>query len=397
MGSNLPSRKHSKFNTRFSPYARASPRALRSSEAHEIQELEWGTKASLKSYQLELQRQEDDVGSVTPTRAPALPTPAPALLDSPRGGAPPAPRKTVVWTAVTPPGAMTRPWPRWPCTCSMEAPCISTSAVLPRSPEESLTFRQGQTTLSFSRLTRVVAEKTYPSSHTSTHSRRNSIWIGSDMDIDLPMSSASGTYGCVDTAMEDEEHKILLAVIPVGDFVGGESEGHQFPKRRRLVHGLHKTVEKYMQRHLDTKDPRTDQVRERVHIALQAALVCVDVNDVVLPMQSPDSGNKAAQQTDNYLIPYVIANRIVNGVTSGLQLLGIALSTTSKDLKPTSRAVSTIWQFVLLRGAGDFLRAPFLARHSHFENCNPTVPATLSRRQLLSFIVWVLFRNSCIV
>ncbi|KAG2083674.1 uncharacterized protein F5147DRAFT_660105 [Suillus discolor] len=42
-------------------------------------------------------------GSVTPTRAPALPTPAPALLDSPRGGALPAPRKTAVWTAMTPP------------------------------------------------------------------------------------------------------------------------------------------------------------------------------------------------------------------------------------------------------------------------------------------------------
>ncbi|KAG2100404.1 uncharacterized protein F5147DRAFT_776965 [Suillus discolor] len=40
----------------------------------------------------------------------ALPTPAPALLNSPRGGAPPAPRKTAVWTAMTPPpGAMTPP------------------------------------------------------------------------------------------------------------------------------------------------------------------------------------------------------------------------------------------------------------------------------------------------
>ncbi|KAG2105796.1 uncharacterized protein F5147DRAFT_775116 [Suillus discolor] len=45
-------------------------------------------------------------GSVTPTRAPALPTPAPALLDSPRGGAPPAPRKTAVWTAMTRPLAL---------------------------------------------------------------------------------------------------------------------------------------------------------------------------------------------------------------------------------------------------------------------------------------------------
>ncbi|KAG2102539.1 uncharacterized protein F5147DRAFT_776286 [Suillus discolor] len=45
-------------------------------------------------------------GSVTPARAPALPTPAPALLDSPRGGALPAPRKTAVWTAMTPPLAL---------------------------------------------------------------------------------------------------------------------------------------------------------------------------------------------------------------------------------------------------------------------------------------------------
>ncbi|KAG2110896.1 uncharacterized protein F5147DRAFT_772164 [Suillus discolor] len=41
--------------------------------------------------------------SVTPTGAPALPTPAPALLDSRRSGTPPALRKTAVWTAVTPP------------------------------------------------------------------------------------------------------------------------------------------------------------------------------------------------------------------------------------------------------------------------------------------------------
>ncbi|KAG2093906.1 uncharacterized protein F5147DRAFT_820824 [Suillus discolor] len=41
--------------------------------------------------------------SVTPTGPPALPTPTPALLDSPRGGAPPAPRKIAVWTAIMPP------------------------------------------------------------------------------------------------------------------------------------------------------------------------------------------------------------------------------------------------------------------------------------------------------
>ncbi|KAG2112264.1 uncharacterized protein F5147DRAFT_771326 [Suillus discolor] len=54
-------------------------------------------------------RRTTSPASATPIRAPALPTPAPALLDSPRSGAPPAPRKTAVWTAMTPPGAMTPP------------------------------------------------------------------------------------------------------------------------------------------------------------------------------------------------------------------------------------------------------------------------------------------------
>ncbi|KAG2086531.1 uncharacterized protein F5147DRAFT_781594 [Suillus discolor] len=52
--------------------------------------------------------QEQDMlqTSVTPTGAPALPMPAPTLLDSPRGGALPAPRKTAVWTAMTLPLAL---------------------------------------------------------------------------------------------------------------------------------------------------------------------------------------------------------------------------------------------------------------------------------------------------
>ncbi|KAG2093892.1 uncharacterized protein F5147DRAFT_779172 [Suillus discolor] len=48
--------------------------------------------------------------SVTPTGAPALPMPAPALLDSEHGETPPALRKTAVWTAMTPPLAL-RPAP----------------------------------------------------------------------------------------------------------------------------------------------------------------------------------------------------------------------------------------------------------------------------------------------
>ncbi|KAG1810519.1 hypothetical protein EV424DRAFT_1349903 [Suillus variegatus] len=273
MGSNLPSRKYSAFNTRFNPYAKASPRTLRSSEAHEIQELEWGIKASLKSYQLELQQREDDVG----------------------------------------------------------------------------------------------------------------IWIGSDMDIDLPMSSASGTYGCVDTAMEDDEltkYKIRsLAVVPVKNIACGKSEGHQSPKRRRLVRGLQKTADKYIQRHFKTTDPRTDQVRKRVHIALQAALVCVDVDDMVLLLQRPDRPcDKRTPFTQNG------TGYDIEGFKNDLQG-SIPVSDTSPHLYSTRTSpihglyngmtVTMYGHFVLLRGAGDFkvfFRVLFLVRHSHLKT--PTMPSS---------------------
>ncbi|KAG2046079.1 hypothetical protein BDR06DRAFT_1015035 [Suillus hirtellus] len=216
------------FNTRLSPYATASPHALRSSEVHDIQELEWGIKASLKSYQLELQRRGDHVGT----------------------------RK------------------------------------------------------------------------------------GSDMDIDLPMRCTSGTYGCVDTAMEDDETR-SLAIVPVGNVAGCESEGYQSPKKRRLVRGLQKTVDRYIQRHLETNDPRTDHIRKRMHIALQAALLCTDIDDMLV--QTPRDENKPKfQPTDDYLVPHAVAYYIVNGVTSGLRSLGIALSTALNNLKTITGTGSTI-------------------------------------------------------
>jgi hypothetical protein len=39
------------------------------------------------------------------------------------------------------------------------------------------------------------------------------------MDIDLPMSSASGTYGCVDTAMEDEEVSTTATLINAATYI----------------------------------------------------------------------------------------------------------------------------------------------------------------------------------
>ncbi|KAG2049754.1 hypothetical protein BDR06DRAFT_974978 [Suillus hirtellus] len=70
--------------------------------------------------------------------------------------------------------------------------------------------------------------------------------MGSTMDIDLPLSLNSGTYGCVDITMEDDECKIgPLAVIPADN---------KAPEKR-LIHSLQKTVDKYLQCHLYEKVP----------------------------------------------------------------------------------------------------------------------------------------------
>lgn len=58
MGFKSPSRNDDTFNTRFKPYARASPRAIRPLAARDIEDLELGIELSLRSYYFELERRD---------------------------------------------------------------------------------------------------------------------------------------------------------------------------------------------------------------------------------------------------------------------------------------------------------------------------------------------------
>ncbi|KAG1796727.1 uncharacterized protein HD556DRAFT_1306909 [Suillus plorans] len=139
---------------------------------------------------------------------------------------------------------------------------------------------------------------------------------GSAMDIDPPLHSASGTYGCVDTTMEDDECKVgPLTVV----------------QQKTLL-----------------RDPRTKQARERMHIALQAALLGINVDEIMkckqrsmAQTQTNGGGNNIGQIIDDYLILSAIACHIVNGVTCTVRTLGTALSTTSRGFKPVSRIACT--------------------------------------------------------
>lgn len=128
--------------------------------------------------------------------------------------------------------------------------------------------------------------------------------MGSDMDLDLPINGRSGTYGCVDSVMSDNEvsnsplpintttyckSKEIkpLAIIPM---IAVEARRYQYqsPKKRKLLRGLHKIIDKYIDHHCKRKHASTDQIRERMYIALQAALLDVDVDEIILPDATSD-------------------------------------------------------------------------------------------------------------
>ncbi|KAG1895990.1 uncharacterized protein F5891DRAFT_983838 [Suillus fuscotomentosus] len=131
--------------------------------------------------------------------------------------------------------------------------------------------------------------------------------MGSAMDLYLPIAAGSSTYGCVDTAMENDEEVELLSIVSVTNIWGDAAwSRYQSPKKKKLVRGLHKGINKYIDRHCK-KHAKTDRLRERMYIALQAALVDVDIDDIML-------AKKRAEQSQNDLIPPAVAECIFNRV-----------------------------------------------------------------------------------
>jgi hypothetical protein len=127
------------------------------------------------------------------------------------------------------------------------------------------------------------------------------------MDLNLSINARSGTYGCVDSVMSNYEvsnsplpintttyrkSKEIepLAVIPMIAFEARRYQ-YQSPKKRKLVRGLHKGINKHIDHHCKKKHAGTDQLRERMYIALQAALLDVDVDEIILPDASSDQAH----------------------------------------------------------------------------------------------------------
>ncbi|KAG2757203.1 hypothetical protein P692DRAFT_20867785 [Suillus brevipes Sb2] len=166
----------------------------------------------------------------------------------------------------------------------------------------------------------------------------NDVYMGSAMDLDLPISAGNGTngtYGCTDALMAyDEVGPLAIVPVPI-------HSSYQTPKKRILIRGLHKGMNKYIERHCKRTHPVTERLRERMYIALQTAMLGVDVDDIVLP-EARHNGEPTTEveNQNDYLISPAIARHIFDQVENlipkvkrGLQSLGAALST--KPSAPT--------------------------------------------------------------
>ncbi|KAG1853584.1 hypothetical protein C8R48DRAFT_777100 [Suillus tomentosus] len=94
------------------------------------------------------------------------------------------------------------------------------------------------------------------------------VQMGSDMDLNLSINARSGTYGCVDSVMSNYEEIEPLAVIPMIAFEAWRYQ-YQSPKKGNLFVACTK----------------------RMYIALQAALLDVDVDEIILPDASSDQAH----------------------------------------------------------------------------------------------------------
>ncbi|KAG2108737.1 uncharacterized protein F5147DRAFT_652725 [Suillus discolor] len=171
----------------------------------------------------------------------------------------------------------------------------------------------------------------------------NDVYMGSAVDLDLPISAGNrtnGTYGCTDVLMAyDEVGPLAIVLVPF-------HSSYQMPKKINLIRGLHKGMNKYIERHCKRMHPVTERLWERMYIVLQTAMLGIDVDDIVLPEAcyngelTTEVENQNVTQIihstpiNDYLISPAIARQIFDQVENlipkvkrGLQSLGAALST----------------------------------------------------------------------
>ncbi|KAG2059140.1 hypothetical protein BDR06DRAFT_968131 [Suillus hirtellus] len=114
------------------------------------------------------------------------------------------------------------------------------------------------------------------------------MWMGSAMSIDKPKSPGRPLGSVQDVSiqssdvMSDEtfQAQILMANI-ASDASSSQDVGHLSLKKRELVCGLKKVINKYLCHHYEGEHPTIDLLCEHIYAALEGALLGMEVDDIM--------------------------------------------------------------------------------------------------------------------
>ncbi|KAG1775988.1 hypothetical protein EV702DRAFT_1198900 [Suillus placidus] len=159
------------------------------------------------------------------------------------------------------------------------------------------------------------------------------MWMGSAMSIDEPKSPGGPLGSAQDVLIQrpdvagDEKFQVQILMANIAsDASSSQDVGHLSLKKRELVCGLKKVINKYLRRHCEGGHPTTDLLRERIYAALDGALLGMEVDDIMSKHYSKGAenprtnDNRNLQTNDNFILP--VGQYIWNSMKRGSFSLG---------------------------------------------------------------------------
>ncbi|KAG2059225.1 hypothetical protein BDR06DRAFT_968186 [Suillus hirtellus] len=119
------------------------------------------------------------------------------------------------------------------------------------------------------------------------HLEQDAVWMGSAMMIDEPKSLGKtlGSAQVINVPITSPDIATNVPILAnlVKDISSKQAVGDVSPKERKLIHGLQKTIIKYIEHHCKVGHPTTDLLHEHINAALEGALLGMDMDNIIIP------------------------------------------------------------------------------------------------------------------
>ncbi|KAG2107072.1 uncharacterized protein F5147DRAFT_774668 [Suillus discolor] len=164
-------------------------------------------------------------------------------------------------------------------------------------------------------------------------------WMGSAMLIDEApvLDGTAGSQQDVSMLNVDLADDKVRSTFLVANLMAPDASHHMerlSPNRRKLVRNLEKVVNKCIDHNCKGDHPTTDLLRERIYVALEGAVLNIEVDEITRRHVSKaensknNDRHKLPTNNDNFIPP--AAQCIFNGMKRGLFSLGTVLGAQSE-------------------------------------------------------------------